>query len=222
MAWKPFRNLGLKCAALALGTLLWFTVSGHEIERRIWVPVSYSNVPDSFKIIGSQMEGVSVYVRGDDNRISTLAEGDIRVIVNLDSGLEGPNEIQLQPEDVIAPLGVQVSQIDPSNVTVTLEHSRQKDVIVRPTIDGTPPPGMAVGAISVKPEIVTLEGPVSRFQSPVYATTQRVNITGHGGTFSQDVEVGVTDAELRVVQPRTVRVTVQIVPASSLRSLEGR
>ena len=35
MAWHPFRNLGLKIAALVLGTLLWLTVSGHEIERRV-------------------------------------------------------------------------------------------------------------------------------------------------------------------------------------------
>ena len=35
MAWHPFRNLGLKTAALALGTLLWFAVSGEEVERLV-------------------------------------------------------------------------------------------------------------------------------------------------------------------------------------------
>lgn len=222
MAWKPLRNLGLKGVALALGTLLWFTVSGHQIERRVYVPVSYSNVPELYKITGAQIDNVSVYVRGDDNRISTLTEGDIRVIVSLDDGDAGQNEIQLQPEDVIAPLGVQVFQIEPSTVTVTLERSLRKDVIVRGTIEGMPAPGMAVGSVTIKPEIVTLEGPESHFKAPVYAVTQKVNVTGRGGTFSQDVEVGVTDAELRVVQPRTVRVTVQIVPAAGEGAPEGR
>jgi YbbR domain-containing protein len=197
-------------------------VSGHVIERRIWVSVSYSNVPESFKITGPQTDGVGVYVRGDDNRVSALTEGDIRVIVSLDDGIAGTNEIQLQPEDVIAPLGVQVFQIEPSNFTVTLERSQRKDVFVRPAIEGTPLPGMSVGKISVRPEVVTLEGPESRFRNAVHAVTQRVNVSGHAGTFSQDVEVGVTDAELRVVQPRTVRVTVQIVPASSRPPSEGR
>ena len=35
MAWHPFRNLGLKVVALLLGTLLWFTVSGQQVERTV-------------------------------------------------------------------------------------------------------------------------------------------------------------------------------------------
>ena len=35
MAWHPLRNLGLKLAALALGTALWFTVSGPQVERNV-------------------------------------------------------------------------------------------------------------------------------------------------------------------------------------------
>ena len=35
MAWHPFRNFGLKVAALGLGTLLFFTVSGPRVERTI-------------------------------------------------------------------------------------------------------------------------------------------------------------------------------------------
>jgi YbbR domain-containing protein len=197
-------------------------VSGHEIERRIWVPVSYSNVPDSFKIGASQVDTVSVYVRGADNRVSSLTEGDIRVIVSLDNAAAGANEIRLQPDDVIVPLGVHVFQIDPSNLTVQLERSQQKNVIIRATVDGTPPPGMAIGAISLKPEIVTLEGPESVFRGQVVAVTSRIDVTGRRSTFSQDVEVRTTHPDLRVVQPRTVRATVQIVPASSLRSPEGQ
>ena len=35
MAWHPFQHFGLKVAALALGTLLWLTVSGQQVERRV-------------------------------------------------------------------------------------------------------------------------------------------------------------------------------------------
>ena len=35
MAWHPFRNAGLKVVALAMGALLWFTVSGQQAERPV-------------------------------------------------------------------------------------------------------------------------------------------------------------------------------------------
>jgi YbbR domain-containing protein len=217
MAWKPFRNPGLKSAALALGTLLWFTVSGHQIERRINVPVSFSGVPESFKVTNSEVDGVTVSVRGDDNRVSTIGQGDIRVLLNLEGAEEGANEIALRPDDVIAPLGVEVFQIEPSVVTVTLEKSARREVPVHPTLEGSPIGGLTIGTVEVKPALVLIEGPASRVASLASAITQRVVVSGHGGTFTQDVEVAVADGELHVVQPRTVRVTVHIVPAGNSR-----
>ena len=74
MAWHPFRNVGLKVAALVLGTLLWLTVSGHEIERRVRVPVSYSSMPAGLEMTSDQ-DDVSVHVRGTDTEVSGLGSG---------------------------------------------------------------------------------------------------------------------------------------------------
>jgi YbbR domain-containing protein len=213
MAWHPFRNVGLKAAALGLGTLLWLTVTGHQIERRLYVPVSYSNVPEPLELTGDQIDLVSVTVRGDDNRVSTLREGDIRVLVSLEHAQPGTNVIPLRPEDVLAPLGVEALQVDPSTANVTLERSNQRRVTVQPTVEGQLMAGMIVERIVVEPAAVTVEGPESRLEGPIGLITQPIVLTGRGGTFSEDVEVGVSDAQLRVLQPRTVRVTVHVVPA---------
>ncbi len=51
MAWHPFRNVGLKVVALAMGALLWFTVSGQQAERPVPdVPVVFVNKPDGFEL----------------------------------------------------------------------------------------------------------------------------------------------------------------------------
>ncbi len=70
--------------------MLWFTVSGHEIERRVRVPVAYRNVPAGLEMT-SEQDDVSVHVRGTDTDVSALGPGDLRVIVDLarrPSGLE--------------------------------------------------------------------------------------------------------------------------------------
>jgi YbbR domain-containing protein len=213
MAWRPFRNIGLKLAALGLGTLLWLTVSGHEIERRIYVPVSYSGVPPLLELTGDQMDGVAVYVRGDDNLVGALREGDIRVVVSLADAQPGLNVLPLRIEEVVAPLGVQVLQIDPGTANVTLERSGRVSVPVRPTVSGRPPEGFTVSDITVQPATVVIAGPESRLRGPISVITDSVGLDNRSASFTQDVGVGVADAQLRVVEPRTVRVTVRIVVA---------
>lgn len=217
MAWHPLRNLGLKTAALALGTLLWFTVSGHEIERRLWVPVSYSNIPNPLEMTGDQIDEVSVHVRGGDNVVNQISQGDLRVIVNLSDAHSGTNLLPLRTDEVIAPLGVEVLQLDPGTVTVTLERSGEVSVPVHPNIEGQPPAGFALGAVTVQPATVSVRGPESRLKSPVSVVTERIMLDGHAGTFTQDVSVGVADAQLRLGDPRTVRVTVVIRRESSAK-----
>ena len=216
MAWHPFRNLGLKAVALTLGTVLWFTVSGHEIERRISVPVSYRNVPGPLELTGEQVDHVSVHVRGDDNIVSSLDEGSLRVVVDLASSQPGANIIPLRTDQVASPAGVEVMQIDPGTVTVSLERAGQMAVAVRPTIEGQPAAGYIVGAITVEPSSVLIAGPESRLTGTVVVVvTERVLLEGRNSRVVQDVGVGVTDAQLRVHSPHTVRVTVQIEPAKA-------
>jgi len=210
MAWRPLRNLGLKVSALALGTLLWFTVTGHQIERRIVVPVSYSNVPDPLGMTGDQIDAVSVHIRGDETAISGLREGDLRVVVDLGDAHAGPNVIPLRTDEVVARAGVEVLQIDPGTVSVTLEKTGQVAVAVRPTIEGQPAPGYVQGVISVMPATVLVAGPESLLKDPITVITERVLLDGKTTTVVEDVGVGVADSQLRIREPRTVRVTVKI------------
>ena len=92
MAWHPFRHFGLKIAALALGTLLWVTVSGHQVERRIPVAISYSRVPASFEMAADQ-DDLKVRVRGDDSNVNGLIQGRLQMIVDLVDAHPGSNII---------------------------------------------------------------------------------------------------------------------------------
>ncbi len=212
MAWHPLRNIGLKFAALGLGTLLWFTVSGHQIERRISVPLSFRNVPAPLEMTGEQIERVSVHVRGDDNIVSALTEGALRVVVDLASGKPGPNLMPLRTDQVAAPAGVEVMQVDPGAVTVTLERAVQINVPVRATIEGQPAPGFTVGRVTIEPATVTVGGPESRIAQPIVVITERVLLEGRSSRVVQEVGVGVADSQLRVIGPHAVRVTVDVVP----------
>lgn len=212
MAWHPFRNIGLKLLALLLGTLLWFAVSGHQIERRISVPVTYRNVPANLELTGDQTDRVIVHVRGDDRVVSELTEGSIRVTVDLAGSRPGGNIITLRTDQVVAPGRVEVLQVEPGTVRVTLERVGQMPVPVSPSVDGAPAPGYVVSRVVSDPATVLIAGPESRLTEGIRAITERVAIDGEDDRVVEEVSVGVEDAQLRVVSPRTVRVTVEIVP----------
>jgi YbbR domain-containing protein len=211
MAWHPFRNIGLKVLALVLGTLLWLIVSGHEIERRVRVPVAYSSMPVGLEMT-SEQDDVSVHVRGTDTEVSQLGTGDVRVIVDLADAHAGTNLMVLQPELVEAPLGIEVFRIEPGTVTVELERSARKDVAVDPLIEGRPADGFVVGDVSVVPRTVPVIGPESRLARPVSVVTDRIRLDGRRSRVEIDTNVVSVDSQVRLVEPRRVRVVVQIVP----------
>ena len=99
MAWHPFRNLGLKVAALGLGTLLWFAISGQQVERTVSrVPVVYRNVPTGLQITGDLTEAVTVHVRGSENQISLE-------LISARFGSDLPAGFELDGEDRAARAG---------------------------------------------------------------------------------------------------------------------
>jgi YbbR domain-containing protein len=210
MAWHPFRNVGLKITALVLGTLLWFTVSGRQIERRLPASLSFSNVPAPLELTGERLDSVMVHVRGNDSLVSPLGPENVHVIVDLSDAHPGPNLLPLRVDEVVAPIGVEVLQLDTGTVTVTLERSAQVDVAVEPTIEGQPAPGYVVRSITTSPRTVSVVGPESQLKNPISVITERVSIEGRTSTVVQDVSVGVADAQLRLRDARTVRVTVAI------------
>lgn len=216
MAWHPFRNPGLKTLALVLGTLLWFTVSGYQIERRIPIPVLYRNVPPSLEMVGDPLDDrVTVHVRGDDNVVSALTEGALRVVIDLASARPGLNPVPIRTDQVAAPARVEVMQVEPGTVTVELEQAGRLNVPVTPTIEGRPAPGFVVGSIEVEPDSVVVAGPESRLRDPIDVITEKVVIEGRSGRVVQEVGVGVNNPRLRVQSPRTVRVSVRIDAVAS-------
>src|SRR5262245_15883074 len=222
MAWHPFRNIGLKLAALILGTLVWFTGSGPRVERTIsGVPVIYRNVPPNLEI-SDQTEEATVHVRGIDSQIRRLQPGELVVEIDLAGERPGLVVLPLRTDQVTVPFGIAVTEVSPGAVTLTLEESASVDVPVRPTVDGKPAQGFIEAERKVDPATVTVVGPARRLKTTTAAITQRVSIEGARDTVTQTVTVGVIDPGLRLKEPRTARVTVRIEPIEDRTSDKAR
>ena len=213
MAWRPFRNFGLKIVAVGLGALLWFTVSGQQVERTvIGVPVVYLNKPANLEIT-DQTELVDIHVRGLDSQLRAALPRDFEARVDLAGARSGEQTKVLRTDQIGGPPGLQVTRVDPGSVTANLELGGSKVVPVIASVDGTPAPGLMVSQIVVDPSTVTVIGPARRVNATTSATTDRVSIDGARESVTQSVSVGVLDSALRLSESKKATVTVTIEPS---------
>lgn len=213
MTWRPFRNSGLKIAALGLGTLLWMTVSGQQVERSAVVQLQFRNVPAALELTGDTPPTVNVRLRGASGQISALEPGQVVATLDLTDARPGPRVFPLTPDHINVPLGVEVKSVEPATVSVTLEESRTAEVPVKPSIEGEPAPGYEVAEIVCDPKTVGVIGPESHVKDLPPAITERISIQGAKATVTETVGMGVSDSAVRLREPRSAKVTIRIVPS---------
>ena len=213
MAWRPFRNIGLKVSALGLAALLWVTISGQQVERNVLVQLQFRNVPAALELTGNAPRTVDVRVRGAAGLISTLEPYQIVATIDLTNARPGLRVLPLTNEQISVPLGVEVKSVDPSTISLVLETSATAKVKVKPTIDGEPAAGYEVADVACQPETVEIVGPASHFKDLPAVITERISIEGANASVVETVGLGLTDSAVRLRQAESARVTIRIVPA---------
>jgi YbbR domain-containing protein len=214
MRYHPFRHLGLKMLSLALATVLWMTVAGeHVVERGLRVPLEFRNVPQALEIVGNTPDNVNVRVRGSSAVLSRLQPGDIVAVLDLSAARAGSRIFTIRTDEVRAPFGVEVSQVLPATIPLELENSLQRRVPVVPSVEGDPAPGFVVGNESAEPPTVDIIGPESHVRQVSEARTEPVDVSGARSRIRDVVNVGVADSSVRLVEPQTATVIVDVLPA---------
>jgi YbbR domain-containing protein len=220
MAYNPFQNIGLKLLAVALASLLWLTVAGEQIvERSLRVPLEFRNIPAGLEIAGDPPATVDVRVRGSSARLSRVQPGEVVVVLDLRAARAGSRLFHLRNDEVQTPFGVEVAQVAPPTLSLELEKTGRRTVPIVPAIDGDPAPGFVVGRVAATPATVEIVGPESRVKEIDEATTEPISVDAAKGPVSDTVTVGVSDASVRLREPLSARVQVDVVPAPIERAI---
>jgi YbbR domain-containing protein len=222
VTYHPFRNLGLKALSVVLASLLWYTVSRDQtVERTVRVPLEYQNIPGGLEIVGDPPAAVDVRVRGASSVLGRLQPGEVVSVLDLKGARPGQRMFHLITDEVRAPFGVQVAQVTPPTVTLEFERSGVKRVPVRVSVTGDPAPGFVVGESRVQPPSVEVVGPESRLEALAEAVTEPVSVDGARGTVKDQVTIGVPDGALRLRDPQSASVAVDIAAAPVERTVDN-
>jgi YbbR domain-containing protein len=221
MAYHPFRHLGLKVLSIALAGAIWLTVGDQRaIERPMRVPLEYHNMPTNLELMASPPDSVEVRLRGPSGTLGRLLPGEVVAVLDLTAARSGTRLFHLLADEVRVPYGVVVSQVNPAAVPLTFEPATKRAVPIVPVTDGEPAPGYRVGRILSSPEHVTVIGPVSHVVGVTSATTEPVSVANATTNVVDRVVIGVANELVRLEQPQSATVTVEIVPVAEDKRLE--
>ena len=217
-------NLWLKLFSVALAFGFWVVVAREPVvERGLVVPLGFENIPSALQVAGEPPDTVRVRVRGSQRIINGLVPGDVVAILDLAGERSGDRRLfDMYADRVRVPFGVEVTQIAPTNITISLDRAGvAESVVVVPDIEGMPAAGFAIGRISVLPAEVDILGPDSVLATLSEALTEPITIEGASDRVQEIVTVGVADPSVRLQTPTSAEVIVEIVPAPLERTFEG-
>ena len=219
----PFRHFGLKLVALGLAVLLWMAVAGEEtVERGLRVPLELQQLPVGIELSGEIPTAVDVRVRGASGALSRIGAGDVVAVLDLRGARAGRRLFPLAPDQVRAPVGVDIVQVTPSAIALVFEPSLTRTVPVAPSVDGRPAPGFVVATLKANPAQVDIAGPEAAVRRATEALTEPVLIAGARDRVEETVSIGMLDPTLRIINARTAVVTVQMEPAPLERTFRAQ
>ncbi len=211
-------NVGLAVLALALALSLWLFVTDKENPTQAQtfnssIPVELVNVPESLAVANVSDTGVRIRIEAPRNELDGLRSEDFNATVDLGGLTTGVQSVSI---DVTPPTSrINVIEITPSRVDVTIETLQRKDVPVRVSTIGSPVTGFVVADERAEPETATVSGPESivALVDSVYAvvnlTGQRVDVVEDRVTLEPRDAVGGGITRVSVL-PDSAEVTVDL------------
>jgi YbbR domain-containing protein len=154
-------NIGLGLLSLALAVSLWAFVTEEENPTRTdafsgAVPVETVNVPEGLAVATLSPAAVSVRVSAPESAWEDLTVGDFRAVADLSTAKARENAVTLRFQSKRQQ--VEVVEVDPRQITVTLEPVTTKVVPVTVKQIGAPPLGYSTVPGRTTPEQVEVTG----------------------------------------------------------------
>lgn len=191
------------------------------VSKTVPVEVDHGTVPAGLEIRDPVLDVRQVTVSGPRSAVSQVAQAVARVLIQ-PSGISIDQSVDLVAVDG---RGEPVSQVrlDPAAVRVRILVGNQlvsKSLPVNPVVVGTPGVGYEIGAITVNPAVVTVEGDASVLAELARIDTNPVSLSGAAADFARTIDLALPEG-VAPLGDGTVRVSVRIRPTMGSRTISA-
>lgn len=213
MAGINWRNMALRILSVLLAVFLWIYATNEQNpvnDQILSIQLQRREPPAGLVVSGNIPSNISIRVQGPRTQMAALTPADFQAILDLSKLTEGDHSIPIQ---VHSPSGVQVNQVTPAKVYVSVESVIEKEVAVSAQFTGNPARGYTNLEPIIQPSKVTIRGPKSKVNA-IEQVQVSVNVESATGMVEQTVPVNPGDHAISV-SPQSVKVTVPVAPLPS-------
>ncbi|MDR3270886.1 MAG: hypothetical protein LBT32_05190 [Peptococcaceae bacterium] len=215
------RNLAFKLFSVLIAVLLWLWVANQGAKQEVsdnslTIPLYAQSMPANI-VVMDKLPSVRVRLLGVNPSISTK---DLYAYLDLSLSVVGKQTFQVKVDEIP---GVQIMEISPKEVTLTLDQVQEKIVPVIVHITGEPNNMYEMGQALVRPSAVNVRGPSSLLET-LERVTAEISVADAQDTVSVSRPISLLDKDgkpmtgpdalLTVfnVSPQSVDVVVPILP----------
>jgi YbbR domain-containing protein len=207
-------NWSLAVLSLVLAAMLWVFVTDVENPTRTdpfpaRIPIETVNVGQGLAVASLSESAVSLRISAPEDIWDDLTREDFRAAVDVSGMSQGQNEATVQV-DAIGPGDVEIVEVKPSQVIVSLETVTSKVAPARAKLAGAPPLGYEASPATVSPAQVTVSGPES-LVNLVKEAIADVNLTGVRVSLQQEFMVTARDDHGGIIEGVNLEPSIVVV-----------
>lgn len=155
---RPLYNIHLKLLAALSALVLWFIVIA--VENTVYtfpeeLNVEVLNLGKNLSL-ANDVPKVRLYLRIDKNELKTLTRNDFEVYIDLKGAEAGERRIPIVASSGSAQ--TKILKVEPSEITLKLSPTTEKNVEVRVNVQGKPLQGYEIEEIKPESDTVKLSG----------------------------------------------------------------
>jgi YbbR domain-containing protein len=209
-------NAGLRIISLLLAMFTWLFVKGITSDSRTvdGVPLEVRTKP-GLAVLQTNASTVSVVVRGTREDVRQVSRQDLSALVDLTrEERRGLITVKLGPRTVRQSRRVQVTQVEPAELTLNVDEIIAREMPVQPQFAGELASGLAIERVIIQPEAVKVTGPKTLLNKMSNVATLPIDVSGRRTSFRERVELTPLQIPEGMAQRHWVEVDVRIGTAS--------
>jgi YbbR domain-containing protein len=223
MRWVP-NDAVRKLVSLVLATCTWFFVKGVTSDSRVIEGVTVEvKARPGLTVLQTSASTIAVKVRGTREDVRQVSRQDLSAVVDLTKDNRfGPITVKLTPKSVRYSRRVQITEIDPPEVTVNVDEMIERELPVQPQLAGEMPSSLSIERVVTDPETVKVKGPKMLLTGMTSIATLPIDVTGRRTSFRERVELTPLPFPEGMAQRHWVEVDVRIGAGRSVDIPPGR
>jgi YbbR domain-containing protein len=217
-------NWPVKVLSVALALVLFvFHQLNTLATRSLSVPLSVET-NSALVPANDYPQNVRISLRGEDDSIKLISDGDIEAYVDLARHEEeGVYSVPVLVRKKGSALGIEPLEITvyPSKISILLDYRMNKIIPLSAVIRGRAADGFDLVSFSISPTEVAVTGPLSALEQIAEIETELIDLDGRNGDFTVEVNIINPNPFFVLRGSGKAEFSCVIRPSVSVRSIEG-